>query len=208
MIGKSAIPLKAGTNHLTWPARMHSSTFFPGCLLLMMMAAIQCKKSPPLPDMLPPVTQEGKNTFGCKVNGEVWTPYYQCGLINPFSPCKELGSVVSMVDPTNQLPIDLSLTATREIVQGSFSSFKIGARIGQSGNVGSFFVVTYTSDSFSYHPQYPLSNLSNAINVTTIDTVNRIISGTFYFTVYGPAGDSLVITDGRFDIRYHACLCH
>jgi len=31
---------------------------------------------PPVVDytVLPRITQEGKNTFGCKVNGEVWMP--------------------------------------------------------------------------------------------------------------------------------------
>ena len=27
------------------------------------------------PNVLPPLTHEGKNTFGCKVNGEVWVAY-------------------------------------------------------------------------------------------------------------------------------------
>jgi hypothetical protein len=33
-------------------------------------------------NVLPPITQEGANTFGCKVNGEVWLPYKDGGFIS------------------------------------------------------------------------------------------------------------------------------
>jgi hypothetical protein len=160
------------------------------------------------------MTREGKNIFGCKVNGEVWIPYFQCGVIDLFTQCKELHSVVSNVDSTSKLPLDVELSASRELEMGggSFSSFIIGARILKTGKFDSSFIVTYFRDSVSYYPQYPLNYASNAITVTKLDTVNQIISGTFYFTLYGPYGptngDSILVTDGRFDVTYNACLCH
>jgi len=160
------------------------------------------------------VTQEGKNTFGCKINGEVWIPFYQCGLIEIPNHCKELQSVVTNPDTTSKLPIDFELSVERELKMGggSFSAFYIGATIKTTGNVGNFFDITLIKDSVRYDPQYPLSPASNAIVVTKLDTVNQVISGTFNFTLYGPYGpangDSMVITDGRFDVTYNACLCH
>ncbi len=51
------------------------------CLLLAIPClALQCNKNKNGPDngnekeQLPPATQSGKGTFGCKVNGEVWVP--------------------------------------------------------------------------------------------------------------------------------------
>jgi hypothetical protein len=48
------------------------------CGLLCLGLACQ-KQPPPGPEVidynvLPPITQEGKNTFGCKIDGEVWVP--------------------------------------------------------------------------------------------------------------------------------------
>ena len=182
-----------------------------GLLVILLIANIQCRKSTPPPNILPPMTQEGKNTFGSMVNGEVWIPYYQCGLINFLTQCEELHSVVAPYDTTSKLPFEFDLFASRKIGEGSFTSFIIRTRILKSGNMDSSFIVIYTRDSVGYYPQYPLSNASNAITVTRLDTINQIISGTFYFTLYSnynPTGDSVVITDGRFDVTYNACLCH
>src|SRR6476620_10145724 len=49
------------------------------CLLLLafsflLFSGMKCKKDTTGIDALPPATQEGKETFGCLVNGEVFTP--------------------------------------------------------------------------------------------------------------------------------------
>jgi hypothetical protein len=198
-----------GTRIAQWIPTLRSFGF----LFLFFVANPQCRKSVPSPNILPAVTQEGKNTFGCKVNGEVWIPYYQCGLINIFSKCEELESVVTNVDTTSKLPVDVKISASRRTSSGgSFTGFIMGTRITKAVNVGSYFSITFVRDSVSYNPQYPINNASNAINITKIDTVNQIISGTFNFTLYGPYGpsngDSVVVTDGRFDLTFNACHCH
>jgi hypothetical protein len=42
-----------------------------------------------------------------------------------------------------------------------------------------------------------------SISITRFDTINFYMAGTFAFTLYSQFGDSLVITDGRFDFKYH-----
>ena len=49
------------------------------CLLLLafcflLFSGMKCKKDEAGIDALPPATQEGKETFGCLVNGEAFTP--------------------------------------------------------------------------------------------------------------------------------------
>ena len=46
---------------------------FPALLLLIFTLSC-CKEDPPKPseEVLPPLTHEGKNTFGCKINGVNW----------------------------------------------------------------------------------------------------------------------------------------
>src|ERR1700733_2066445 len=112
----------------TWATRKVSPLPYHVILFLLLYINTQCKKSAPPPNILPPMTQEGKNTFGCKINGEVWIPYYQCGLINFLTKCEELHTNVVKVDSTINLPLDFELSTSREIkTGGTFSSFTIGA---------------------------------------------------------------------------------
>lgn len=43
-------------------------------IILIFLCSPQCKKTVDELSKLPPITQEGKNTFGCLVNGKAWTP--------------------------------------------------------------------------------------------------------------------------------------
>jgi hypothetical protein len=180
-------------------------------LFLLLVVHLQCNKkccTMPEPDILPPVTQEGKNTFGCRVNGEVWTPWFQCTVRT--GNCKELGFGVSHADTAAQLPLDFTLSVRRSLVDTVFSAFDMytgGAKIKGTGNVMDSVVLLYFSGSDEYY-RFPPGNTSGVFNLTKIDTVNRIIAGTFSFTLYNTRGDSVVVTEGRFDLIYNACLCH
>src|SRR6266511_2638533 len=43
--------------------------------LLLTTSCWQPQPPKPQPEVLPPLTFEGKNTFGCLVNGKVWLPH-------------------------------------------------------------------------------------------------------------------------------------
>jgi hypothetical protein len=173
-----------------------------------MVAQLQCRKSHPPPNVLPAVTQEGKNIVGFMVDGEVWRNYYPCSDFIQLNKCEELQVKIFRRDTSIQLPISFNLTATRELKPGaSFSMLEMEATINQPGQItGYSFSVSYTRDSLTYmqNPQFDFS----VLNITKLDTVNQIISGTFNTTLYDLKGDSVVITDGRFDVMYNACVCH
>jgi len=42
-------------------------------LIFLLLVSMLCEKKP-LPDVLPPLTTTGENTFGCLINGEVFVP--------------------------------------------------------------------------------------------------------------------------------------
>ncbi|MBL0190536.1 MAG: hypothetical protein IPQ18_04090 [Saprospiraceae bacterium] len=48
----------------------------PYFVAIILSLASSCKKEK-MPDALPPITTEGKGTFGCKINGEIWIPKTQ-----------------------------------------------------------------------------------------------------------------------------------
>lgn len=55
-------------------------------LLIILCVLMGCKKDMPSKN-LPPVTQEGRNTAGFLLDGEVWVPFAECGL---FRSCEEI----------------------------------------------------------------------------------------------------------------------
>lgn len=183
-------------------------TFY--CFLILILASeIQCKKSAPPKDQLPPITQDGNNSFGCRVNGVIWVPHFNCSVFT--GNCKELGLEVFQGDSISKLPISFTLGVKRTGSDGTNSSFIMYsplANVNQTGNIFDSIVVLYQRDTASYYYHFPPSYTLGAVNLTKLDTINNIIAGTFYFTLHNSAGDSVVITDGRFDLNFKACLCH
>lgn len=59
-------------------------------LLLFTIYTTGCKKDLAKNATLPPATQEGKNTVGFTVNGEVWVPYAKCESFS--NPCREISA--------------------------------------------------------------------------------------------------------------------
>ena len=53
-----------------------------------------------------------------------------------------------------------------------------------------------------YHP-----GQVKKFEVTKFDTTNQIVSGIFDFTLYQSSGDSIRITEGRFDLKFLVCKC-
>ena len=49
---------------------------------------------------------------------------------------------------------------------------------------------------------YTNQNQSGQLNITHMDTVKQIISGTFYFNATSSSGDVVKVTNGRFDMPY------
>ncbi len=175
---------------------------------LFLIAGIQCRKDK-ISSVLPPVTQEGRNTIGFKVNGEVWVPYYKCGFGS--NPCGEISARYG--PPYN-----------------SIDHFSFGATQNTSENysyltIVGLFPITITGNKFdSVNIKYVGKKLSGVthewskmwngapgiVEITRIDPISRVISGIFSFKLYNTYGgltDSIEITDGRFDFTMNACIC-
>jgi hypothetical protein len=94
-------------------------------------SSLQCKKDKNTPStVLPPITQEGKNTFGCKVNGEVWVPFYKCG--GSGNPCGEIAVAVYPLNMQNKLPVQIDLNIGKRDKDNSQTFFQINTQQGIS----------------------------------------------------------------------------
>jgi len=180
-------------------------------LVLALFVGLHCKKTSDTTEQLPPATQQGKNTFGFKFNGEVWLPNIKCGYFS--SPCGALALTVLPSNNVDSLPVALSLSAARK--NSSTSSFLQFVTKGISnpptsyfskiGNIFDSLDIEYSTSGlkiFYTRPDHP-----GHVDITKLDIKNQIISGQFAFTLFN-GQDSVVISDGRFDLKFGACLCY
>jgi len=152
----------------------------------------------PPPDVLPPATQTGANTFGCLINGKVWLPggggqpsivpsYFK----NTFS----IGVQKSVYNLTNQ-PIVMQLFDFSVKPVYDTGKYYIKNK-NLTGGVG--FEDQISKCTYTYNDK---DSLQNWVHITKLDKTNLIISGTFNFLFTNTTCDTIKMTSGRFDAKY------
>jgi hypothetical protein len=191
---------------------MKQSTFTLKSLCLLVLSLIfSCQKTDPDPDpfnyvqptdpyhTLPEITQEGKNTFGCLVNGVVWVPRVEIVV-----PWYTLDFQFSEKNPKAIGNISCRILST---TQDDFMTVVFGPTFFKPG----IYDMTFKNYSDMYflskHKDYDAmksDSLFNYVKVNYIDTSKNIVSGQFQFKLFNNANpkDSIKVTDGRFDLRY------
>ncbi len=145
-------------------------------------------------EQLPPETQEGKNTFACLWNGQVWVAR---------------GSISISALQGDYANGEFALLANN--VSSSISQC-IGFQVEKNFYQANYFLLKFDNDSLAWgYCSDRVSNCSSYTDtidntghliITKFDTVNRIISGTFDMNITPLGCDEINITQGRFDIRY------
>ncbi len=122
-------------------------------ILITSLCSLQCRKYEGPPTELPPITQEGKNTFGCKIDGKIWVPYYSCRGFSA-NPCGELFSHVFSTNGNATLPLSINMNAAIKTKDNSFSAFSI-----QTGTNEGIFDVGNKIDSITLSYLSPTGHL-------------------------------------------------
>jgi hypothetical protein len=157
-------------------------------------------------DQLPPETQTGAEAFGCLVNGQVFKPkgsslsgpnlsaIYQYLYFNSSSGYVLAVNAADKKDPCNITQIGFRFDSTK-IKEGTYLLKSM-----QKGQGGGGYQILKCSNSLNEF----LSNdqIGGQLNLKKFDTVNQIVSGTFWFNAVNEKGDTVKITDGRFDVHY------
>ncbi|HZY37199.1 MAG TPA: DUF6252 family protein [Mucilaginibacter sp.] len=162
--------------------------------------ATSCKKQPvDQLSLLPPATQTGANTFGCLVDGAAFVPKNISIVRGPVLRCEYsltaqgyVFYITSAVDAGNGMANAIDIrTDSLKISEGetlsltkSFTPGLAAAGYGDQSN--------YTTNA----------NATGQLNITHLDTLNQIVSGTFHFNAVSKGGDTVKITNGRFDVHY------
>lgn len=167
-------------------------------IFTVLVILFSCKDRHQDDDMLPAATQEGKNTGGALVNGQIW---------------------VAKIETPNTLPGGDNTIYNTDTVLGTFSLQIVLLKYTDSNNTISFYLVrnqdfspgTYALDNNDNHGSFSPNVLdtfntnstnTGTLTITKFDKVNKIVSGTFSFKAVNATGEVVNITEGRFDRKF------
>jgi hypothetical protein len=161
--------------------------------IAILFIANSCHKDP-----LPKPTQKGLNTFGCRVNGEVWIPDGRKGAIPTIEPITVIGGFSK--SGNNTLDIRLfTIKSNGQILQLSLANAIIGDNYFSQTLPGQINYAEFYDGNFV--PFQTSSVNTGKVTITRADTINKVFSGTFEFTA-GRGKEKVVVTDGRFDVKF------
>ncbi len=170
------------------------------CLIVLFAAMLSCTKKV---SELPPITQTGANTFGCKVSGELWVP----GGFGPFATAEPLEAIVF---PNGEFylkarnfstsPVEKEFEIFIKDLNGP-GTYLFNTNVGYPTRDANY--AYYVRRNFNPQNEWITSAQYNgSITFTVVDTVRRFVSGTFQFNAINMYNDPIPIsvTEGRFDV--------
>lgn len=161
----------------------------------------QCKKNKPDSNGLPAATQEGKNTLGFLLNGQLWTPQGNNGT----------GNLSLYYDATFQAGV-FNLSAYRNVsnTNGNRQSLTLyGDSVQNAQKIilpnKNKFGMTFWDES--HHCTYDTFDsttkiVSGYFDIKKLDKVNHIFSGEFEIKFTTQGCGAIEISQGRFDMKY------
>ena len=182
-------------------------------LLLPLLGMKKCESEPEPVFTLPAVTQSGANTCGFEVDGRVWitygvTCYYGAG------GCAA-NKLLAGYDTRNRafyLNTWLTTPKRRESFSLRFDSLKrigtyqLNADLVPQTSIRAVRSLIFTDESEAVKGYYNLPQKGGkaSITITKLDTVQRIVAGTFGGTFQQSLDTTkqVRITAGRFDVKY------
>jgi hypothetical protein len=165
-------------------------------LVMLITLLASCKQLVNPEGKLPKETQEGKNTFGCILNGKVWTP----------SP-NELGFNELNVSPEGNGWLTINANYRKDdryegMVFFSVNVFGTGDYVFDRvlDNRASFVDVKKNIEINSSDADV---DASGVLTITKFDMNKHIVSGRFWFKISKKDGSATYeAKDGRFDISF------
>ncbi len=170
----------------------NNKPIFIALAICMIYISLSCQK-----EKLPKLTQEGKNTFGCKIDGKNWVP--------------NGGGGFSGIDPVNGgffrdiNTIYIRAYDKEESVQlyllNVFSAGEYPLNFNTLPKPDNLDPESYGLYENATSRYITTSEHTGKVTISNRDTVNKIISGTFEFTAVNSNGKTVKVTKGRFDVR-------
>ncbi len=186
-----------------------------GVLALLLMACLSLSScfKPKFTDdpasTLPPITTEGKNTFGFNLDGTLWVP---------AGHTLSLSKILCVSYNGTGLSITIKRDNGNSTNTLQYDGFSFGIQNLTAGGVGTYnmtdpniYVHTVSVDIWSEQApsgsalvQY--ATVSGTVTISRFDVAANVVSGTFAMDVKNlSTGVIRHITDGRFDVQLNYC---
>lgn len=162
------------------------------CLVLCTQCSWSGLKNDPKPKepKLPAETASGLNTFGCRVNGQVFVPKG-----SPFN-----GPVLSAsYTRGNVIFVDAINRSTNQSMQIKLVNVSVVGTY--SFNDTTSHRARFRDTSSETECEYLTNNQHTGwVEITKLDVNSRIIAGRFAFKAYSSRCQTVEVTEGRFDV--------
>ncbi len=184
---------------------MKYNLFVKGIVLLLstILIATSCKKDNPPQEQLPPETHTGAYTFGCKVDGKIYTASGKGGLLSNqfvnYSFYSDTSIYISVGNTVSKFNLDLTIKYTG-VLGLHYTSLYPYEGIFKDNSNG-----TIPGNSNTYNTNNSLRATVNIkyFNGSIIPLYSgAILSGTFEMDAINGNGKVIHITEGRFDIGH------
>lgn len=188
---------------------------------LLLFSSLSCNKDDDgvfkqnRPTELPPITTEGKNTFGCYVDGELLVPYPRKAIKDNFEGFYYSGKwgvenhgtfhmFAAMEGSKGNERKTVNIGLDRRVFDmGEYLLFTDSAIHTSQFSANETRLIIRDEAGKTVFESYRVPNPnSGRLNILRLDTLNRIIAGTFYFDAVNKERDTIKVTDGRFDLKY------
>lgn len=158
------------------------------------------------PSVLPEISQVGKQTFGAKINGEIWTPFQKFKTNANFKPAPVVWgryqNATLRLSVTNQNTFE-SISFMINNVQGT-GTYQFMRYFPKNAVEFTPFASVYQKCPNGNCTQYVVcQTCENEVNLIRFDPISKIYAGTFKVTFQNKENPSEKITlnEGRFDIK-------
>ncbi|GAB4045110.1 Riean_0653 family protein [Spirosoma jeollabukense] len=188
--------------------------------LVFSLGRCSCNPEPAPSDQLPAETQEGKNTFGCRVNGDVWLPRASVGLAIPsgvdlsYDPGFD-GGTMSLKATRWYRDAKDQLISTRDYIDVAIGQLvkpgQYSLNTVDKAGVGDYSTGTQDERDKTKQTTCIYNETGDtrvgSLTITKLDMAKRIMAGRFEFTITKkdsmPSCPKIIrITDGRFDMTF------
>jgi hypothetical protein len=174
------------------------------CSLLLASSCRKHKTATSPVDQLPAETQTGANTFGCLVNGVAFKPggaqlsggSLQCNY--QFVSGGYYFVLIARNKTGSNLLSSVGLyTDSLKISEGT----KLNLKSRIDGNPSGDYFKALSSNQYELF-ETDGSSYTGELWIKKLDTINQIVSGTFWFNAVNSNKEPVKVTDGRFDVHY------
>jgi hypothetical protein len=187
---------------------MKSFKIYIGYLVLIIQAGFIISLSSCFKDELPEPTQKGEDTLGMLIDGKEWSANTGFDLFGPektkaryYTNSQVL--IITVRNTTRENSEEIEFFIDKVNTEANYAIDSLNPFFQEPICWESTRFDPTTNDNQSCFQAYYLTKIdSGKVHISTLDTISKIVSGTFEMTLTNFNNETIKITNGRFDLTF------